>query len=137
MSLLCTTDAFAQNPRNLNFSGIPEEKRPSDEQINQAVHIVRSYLILYRTPLQLLQAPALKVLEVENESNASRAGIQAGDYLEIYDSIRPDTIDTLRSAIKNAETLGKKQIAVVIFRDAKRIVKELNPGRMGVTLVEQ
>ena len=105
------TAELRYEPEAYDFAGIPEEKRPSDELINQAVHIVRSYLILYRTPLELLQAPALKVLEVENESNASRAGIQAGDYLESYNSIRPDTIDALRAAIKEAETLGKRRIA--------------------------
>ena len=124
-------------PEAYDFSGIPEEKQPSDDLVNQAMHIIRSYLILYRAPTHLLQAPVLQVLDVENDSNAARADIQPGDYIESYDNIQPDTIDALRAAIKEAETLGKKRIAVVIYRDTKRMYKELDPGRMGVTLVEQ
>jgi len=76
-------------------------------------------------------------LDVEEESNAARADIQAGDYIVSYNGIQPDTIEALRVAIKQAKDTGKKGIETVIYRDAKEIVKELEPGAMGVTLIEQ
>ncbi|MBW2473688.1 MAG: hypothetical protein JRE56_03740 [Deltaproteobacteria bacterium] len=131
------TAELRYEPEAYDFTGIPEEKRPSEEMVNRAVHIIRSYLILYRTPSHLFQPPALKVLDVEEESNAARADIQAGDYIVSYNGIQPDTIEALRVAIKQAKDTGKKGIETVIYRDAKDIVKELEPGRMGVTLIEQ
>ena len=131
------TGELRYQPKVYDFSNIPEEKRPPDEQINQSLHIVRSYLILYRNPPQLLPAPYLKVLDVEEESNASRAGIREGDYLQSYNNMQPDTIEALRTAIKETEISGKRRIEVVIYRGAQRTVKELAPGRLGVTLIEQ
>ncbi len=125
------TSELRYQPKAYDFSNIPEEKRPSDELINQSMHIVRSYLILYRTPSQLLPAPALKVLDVEEESNASRAGIQEGDYLESYNNMQPETIEALRAAIKEAENSGMRRIAIVIYRDAKRISQENRPRQDG------
>lgn len=131
------TSELRYEPKAYDFAKRPEEKRPSDELVNQAKHVVRSYLILYRTPSELLQPPALRVLDVEEASNASRAELQEGDYIESYNNIQPDTIEALRAAIQQAEQSGQKRIAIIIYRDAKRIVRELDPGRMGVTLVEQ
>jgi S1-C subfamily serine protease len=131
------TSEVRYEPKVYDFSNMSEEKRPPVELVNQSRHVVRSYLILYRTPSHLFQPPALKVLDVEKESNAARAEIQAGDYIVSYHGIQPDTIEALRVAIKQAKDTGQKSIATVIYREAKEIVKELEPGRMGVTLIEQ
>jgi S1-C subfamily serine protease len=98
---------------------------------------VRSYLILYRTPSELLQPPALRVLDVEEASNASRAGIQEGDYLESYNNMQPETIEALRSAIKEAEGSDRERIELVVYRGAERLVMDIAPGTLGVTLIEQ
>jgi S1-C subfamily serine protease len=115
---------------------VANERRPVDDLINKAIHVVRSYLILYRSPANQLPAPFLQVIGVEEDSNASRVGIQTGDYLEIYDGKRPETIDALRNAIKAAEAVGKNRVLVVIYRGTERMEKFLGPGRMGVNLAE-
>jgi len=131
------TAELRYEPEPYDFSDKPADQRPTEEQINQAVHLVRSYLILYRTPEDLLPVPPLQVLEVVEESNAAEGGIQAGDYLESYDGRRPDSVEDLRGTIRAAEEAGKKQVKVVIFRGTERMEKELSPGRMGVLLEEQ
>ncbi len=131
------TAELRYEPQAYDFSGIPTKELPSVDQINQAIQIVRAYLILYRPPVHQLPAPVLQVLDVEKDSNASKSGIQEGDYIESYDGKSPDSIDALRAAIKDSETSGKERIIIKIYRDTERLVKKLAPGRMGVTLVEQ
>jgi hypothetical protein len=120
-----------------DFSGVPEEQRPTDEEVNSAVQLVRTYLILYRSPAVLLSAPTIEVLEIEAGSNAERGGIEAGDYLESYDGQRPDTIDELLEMIRDAEAAGKQSIQVDVYRGANRLQLELTPGRMGVRIAEE
>ena len=130
------TAELRYEPEPYGFSAVLGDQRPTEDQINQAVHLVRAYLILYRSPVNLVEAPPLKVLSVMADSNASKAGIKTGDYLESYDGKRPDSISDLRAAIREAEKAGKKQIKVVIYRDTARVEKEIGPGLMGVLLEE-
>jgi hypothetical protein len=120
-----------------DFSGVPEDQRPTDEEVNSAVQLVRTYLILYRTPAVLLSPPTIEVLEIEAGSNAERGGIEAGDYLESYDGQRPDTIDDLLEMIRGAEAADKQSIQVDVYRGANRLQLELAPGRMGVRIAEE
>jgi len=131
------TAELRYEPEPYDFSSVAEEIRPTEDQVNQAIHLVRAYLILYRTPTDLMPAPPLQVLRVEEESNASKASILPGDYLESYDGKRPNSIDDLRNAIKAAEEEGRAHIKVMIYRGSERMEKEIGPGRMGVLLEEQ
>ncbi|HKI51807.1 MAG TPA: peptide-N-glycosidase F-related protein, partial [Geothermobacteraceae bacterium] len=123
-------------PEPYDFSGVPENRQPTDAEINRARQLVRAYLILYRSPKQLTPAPTLRVIGVEADSNAAKSGLLAGDYLAYYDHSRPLSIDGLRAAIQAAQAAGKEQIRLVIYRDSERLEKTLEPGRMGVKLVE-
>jgi len=127
---------FQYLPEPYDFSGFSEEKRPTAEQISQAIQLVRSYLILYRGPDNLQLAPPLQILDVEKNSNAFRAGLQEEDYLESYDDIRPESIEGLRAAIRAAEQAGKERIPVVILRGTERLEMTVAPGRLGVNLLE-
>ncbi|MDX2493675.1 MAG: peptide-N-glycosidase F-related protein [Desulfuromusa sp.] len=124
-------------PEPYDFSERPVDQHPTDDEINQAVQLVRSYLILYRSPENLIPAPAIEVLEVEVGSNAETGGIEAGDYLESYDGQRPETIDELLEMIKVAKAAGKERILVEIYRGTSRLNLELDPGRMGVKIAEE
>lgn len=130
------TAELRYEPEPYDFSGGPEDRRPTDAEINQARQLVRAYLILYRSPDQLTPAPTLQVIDVVADSNAANSGILAGDYLESYDQIRPQSIDRLRAAIRDAQAAGKEQIQIVIYRDSERLEKTLEPGQMGVKLAE-
>ena len=88
-----------------DFSGAP--KVPGDKQINQASHVVRSYLILYRARDALVPAPVLLVTNVAAKSNAANAGIKRGDYLASYDGARLDSVDDLRAAIQGAKETSR------------------------------
>lgn len=124
-------------PEPYDFSNVLPAEQPTEEQINKAIQLVRTYLIMYRSPENLMEATFLKVLSVEENSNASEAGIQAGDYLESYNGKRPNSLEDLRDAIKAIEKEGKKKVDAEIFRGAERIAIKLDPGRMGVLLEEQ
>jgi len=123
-------------PEAYDFSDRPTEERPPDDMINRAVHMVRAYLILYRSPKNLEPAPVLRVLEVMEDSNARKAKIEADDYLLEYDGKRPDSIEELRNLIRHATEAGKQKIPVVIERAGKQQVMHLGPGQMGVVLEE-
>ena len=131
------TAELRYEPEPYDFSGMPADKLPTEDDIKEAIQLVRAYLILYRSPAGLLPVPYLQVLNVEADSNAAKAGIQTGDYLESYDGQKPTTITELRDIIKAVEEEGRERISVVIYRGTKRLGKELGPGRMGVLLVEQ
>ena len=107
---------------------------PKPKAVNQASHVVRSYLILYRAPKDLVAAPTLRVSGVTAKSNAATAGMKAGDYLASYDGRRLDSVDDLRAAIGAAVQAGKERIEIVVFRDGERLVLELAAGRMGINL---
>jgi len=120
-----------------DFSARPEDQRPTTEEINQAVHLVRSYLILYRPPMvNQVPAPAIEVLEVLAGENAERNGIEAGDYLLSYDGQLADTIDELQDMIRSAKSAGRQRIEVVVYRGGRRLTLDLDPGRMGVRIAE-
>ncbi|MHC4847175.1 MAG: peptide-N-glycosidase F-related protein [Planctomycetota bacterium] len=114
-------------PKPYEFEG----DAPKQKQINQASHVVRSYLILYRTPTETMPAPSLQITGVEG--NAKKAGVKRGDYLASYDGKPINSLDDLRAAIgAAAKTEGK--IPIVVYRGVKRVELELDPGKMGVNL---
>ena len=112
----------------------PEGKAPGEKQINQASHVVRSYLILYRKPEALVPAPILRVTNVAKNSNAANAGMLRGDYFASYDGARVDSIDDLRAALEAAAEARKEKVTVVVYRGTRRIELELDAGRMGINL---
>jgi hypothetical protein len=124
-------------PEAYDFSALPEEQRPTDDEINQAAQRVRAYLILYRSPEGLIPAPTIEVLAVETDSNAAQSGIKVGDYLESYDGQRLDTIAGLLEMIKIAASAGKQHIPAVVYRGSRRLELTLGPGRMGVKIAEE
>ncbi len=95
---------------------------------------MRAYLILYRKPDALVPAPTILVTKVAKESNAAKAGMKRGDYLESYDGQRVDSIDDLRTAMQAAKAAEKERVTVVVFRGAERMELELDVGQMGVNL---
>lgn len=131
------TAEFRYEPEPYDFSFTPEDKRPTPAAISRAVHLVRAYLVLYRTPTDLLEPPPLYVLGVVEDSNAVKAGIQTGDYLASYDGKQFKTISELRQAIQQAEDAGRESITVVVYRGREKIEKKIAPGQMGVLLEEQ
>jgi hypothetical protein len=131
------TAELRYEPRPYDFSHLPEDKRPTEDQINRAIQIVRAYLVLYRRATQPMTAPYLKVLQVVEDSNAARAGIRVDDYLLSYDGRQQRTIDELRNTIKDAETAGKERIVAVVYRGSEQVETVLGPGRIGIVLQEQ
>jgi hypothetical protein len=123
-------------PEPYDFSLLPVEQRPTEEEVNSAVQLVRSYLILYGSADSLLPAAAIEVLAVEAGSNAERGGIEVGDFLASYAGERPATIDELLAMIKAAEAAGKQQVRVLVYRGANQVELALGPGRMGVKIAE-
>jgi hypothetical protein len=119
-----------------DFSLVPEDRRPTGNEINQAIQIVRAYLILYRSATGLMPASNLKVLKVVDDGNAAKAGIRVDDWLISNDGRQQQSIDELRNAIKDAESAGKKRIAVVVYRGDDRVETTLGPGLLGVYLEE-
>jgi hypothetical protein len=111
-----------------------DQQAPSQAEINKANHVVRTYLILYRTPGDTMPAPSLQVTGVQKNSNAAQAGVQRGDYLAEYNGQPVHSADDLRAAIQAAAKAGMKKIAVVVYRGPQRLELEIGPGRMGVNL---
>ncbi len=120
---------FRYAPEPYDFEG---REPPTEKQVNAASHVVRSYLILYRKPAALVAAPVLLVTNVAANSNAAKNGMKQGDFLASYDGMMLNSVDDLRTAIQGAT--GKEKVAVVVFRDGKRLELELASGRMGVGL---
>ena len=131
------TAELRYEPAPYDFSEKPEDKRPNPEEVSRAIQVVRAYLLLYRSPVNMVETPPFKVLEVLEDSNALEAGILPGDYLETYDRRRFDSIDALRRATREAEAAGRQNIRIVLYRGPERIEKEIGPGQMGVLLEEQ
>jgi membrane-associated protease RseP (regulator of RpoE activity) len=132
-----TPDMWAGGQAELRYETQPyafEGEAPPDKQINQASHVVRSYLVHYRKPVGLMPAPILRVTGVSKDSNAAKAGMQRGDYFAEYDGTRVDSVDDLRAALRAAAEAGKQRVPVVVYRGAKRIELELDVGHMGINL---
>ena len=123
---------FRYEPQPYDFSESPEV--PSEEQVNQASHNVRSYLILYRAPGESLPAPSVRIAGVAEDSNAEKAGMKTGDFLAVYDGKVVTTMDEVRRALQEAQQEGKETVAVVIYRGTERLEIELPTGTMGVNL---
>ncbi len=108
--------------------------KPTEKQINQASHVVRSYLILYRVGEGMITAPVLLITNVAGKSNAANAGIKKGDYLASYDGMQLSSVNDLRVAIQGAAGGGRERVTVVVFRGTERLELELAVGRMGISL---
>ncbi len=128
------TASIRYEPSPYDFSQLPEERRPAANEVGKASHVVRSYLILYRAPLDSVPAPILRVTNVVGGSAADKAGIKQGDYLASYDGTRIDSIDALGTAKTTATDAGKQQVAVVVYRGPERLELELATGQLGVNL---
>lgn len=123
------TARFVYEPSPYEF---PEGERPSAEQIAQATHVVRAYLILFGKPADLAEAPTIRILGVSDGGNAARAGVKAGDWLAFYDGVRIDSADALRGAIGTAKDDTSRRIPVVLFRGTERVEVTVDPGLLGV-----
>ncbi|MBL9088224.1 MAG: PDZ domain-containing protein [Planctomycetia bacterium] len=110
------------------------EKAPPEGEVAAATHVVRAYLVLFRAPTGLVDAPTLRVTDVVADGNAARAGVKAGDYLSSYDGRPVATTDELRAAVKAAQTPGREDVPVVLYRGADRLELRLRPGLLGVHL---
>ena len=128
------TASFRYVPYPYDFSEYPEDQRPTEKQINEASHVVRSYLILYREPTNSVPAPIVRVVNVNGDSAAAKAGIKQGDYLASYDGTRVDSIEELGAAKKVATDAGKETVAVVVYRGSERLELEITTGQLGVNL---
>jgi len=121
-------------PQPYDLSEAPEDERPEQKQVNEASHVVRSYLILYRTPGESVPAPTVRVTSVAGGSAAAKAGIREGDYLTSYDGTRIDSIEELTEAKKVATDAGKEVVPVVVYRGSERLELEIATGQLGVNL---
>jgi len=129
------TAVLRYEPQPYDFGDDP--KPPPQEEIDKASHVVRAYLILYRTPGDTMAAPSLQVTGVQGKSNAAEAGVRRGDYLAAYDGQPLNSVDDLRSAIQAAAKAGKEEVTVVVYRGPTRLELELGPGKMGVNLASR
>jgi hypothetical protein len=111
------------------------DDRPTDAQAAEAIHVVRSYLILYRSPGALVPAPTLRVAGVRAGGNAARAGMAAGDYLAEYDGRVVSTPDELRLALQTAAERKKERVSVVVFRGSQRVELTVEVGLLGIEVV--
>lgn len=126
------TAELRYEPEPYDFTGA--EEKQSQAEINKATHVVRAYLIVYRTPTDTMPAPALRVTGVADKSNAAKAGVKAGDYLAAYDGKPVNSLADLRAALAAAAQPGREKVPVVVYRGTERRELELAPGRMGVNL---
>ena len=110
------------------------EQRPSDGDIAQANHVVRSYLIEWREPTDAVPAPILRVTNVNGGSAAALAGFKTGDYLASYDGVLLDSVPQLGEAKAAALEAGKTTVGVVLYRGPERLEVEMATGQMGVNL---
>ena len=128
------TAALRYEPQPYDFSELPEERRPSAGDVGAASHVVRSYLVLYRTPTDNVPAPILRIANVAGDSAAARAGLKVGDYLASYDGVRVDSVEDLGAAKQAATDAGKQRVTVAVYRGTERLELELATGQMGVNL---
>ena len=110
------------------------EGAPKPGAINNAKHVVRSYLVLYRAPHGLVAAPTLRVIHVEKQSGAARAGLRVGDSLASYDDVVVDDTEQLGAAKQRALDAGKERVPLVAYRGAERLELEIETGQLGVQL---
>ncbi len=122
-------------PQPYDFSGAP--KPPEQKQINKASHVVRSYLILYRTPTTMSAAPNVRVGEIVKGGNAAKAGIKAGDFFVEYDGQAIDSLEDLRAAYNAASAAKKASVVVVVYRHGERITVQMASGRLGVQIARR
>ncbi|MEM8883814.1 MAG: peptide-N-glycosidase F-related protein [Planctomycetota bacterium] len=134
-----TPQMKAREPIEIRYEPTPyefpdAEDAPKQAEINKAMHVVRAYAIFFRKPDALMEPPSLRITGVAPNTNARKAGIQRGDYIESYDGQTIRSLDDLRAALAAAAQAGKQEIPIVLYRGAKRLEKTLPPGRMGVNL---
>ncbi len=122
-------------PQPYDFAGA--EEKPTDAEVNEAIHVVRSYLILYRAPGALVDPPTLRIADVVEGSNAAKAGMKAGDYLATYAGKAVSSREDVRFAMETARDAGAEHVTVVLYREGERLELVLPPGPMGVHLAER
>ena len=128
------TAELRYEPHPYDFADASADDRPKQGEIDAASHVVRSYLVLYRTPGALMAAPSLQVTGVVDGSEAAGAGVKAGDYIARYDGHDLASVDDLRAAIRSATEAGNERVTAVVYRGSERMELEVRPGRMGVNL---
>lgn len=130
---------FRYEPSRYDFTGLlgEGEAPPKAEDIAQASHNIRSFLILYRKPGTTLPAPVLQVMETVGGGPAAKAGIKAGDYIASYDGAPVDSSAELRAAVEAATAAKKETCTVVVWRGTERLTFDLPAGRLGVQLSER
>jgi hypothetical protein len=126
---------FQYVPQKYDFEGAEEPPKP--EAVAAASHIVSSYLILYKDPDGLVEAPTVLILKVSPGSAAKEAGLKKGDYLFSYDGIRLYSREDVDAAKKQATEAGKKFVKLVAYRGSERIEIDFPTGQMGVSLGTQ
>jgi hypothetical protein len=119
-------------PSPYDFEGV--ENAPSEGDRAAASHVVRSYLIPYREPVDSVAAPIMRVTGVSGGSSAAEAGFQVGDYLARYDGRPVDSREQLGEAKAAALDAGKERVSVVVYRGNERLELEMATGQMGVNL---
>lgn len=84
------------------------------------------------TALRIRKPPATGFLVTGTVpgSQASVAGVAAGDILVSYDGRRIETLDELRTAAQDAG--GRDEVEIVVVRGNERVTLRLRPGKMGV-----
>jgi S1-C subfamily serine protease len=100
--------------------------------VAEAQHRIHSYCIEYRPPAGLVDAPALRIVQVVEDSSARQAGIRAGDRLATYDGVTLRSVEDLRAAIAAAS--ARERVIVVVYRGSQRLELEVPPGKLGVRL---
>ncbi|MCA8958889.1 MAG: PDZ domain-containing protein [Planctomycetes bacterium] len=129
------TAEFRYEPQPYDLVG--SDEKPSEQEVAQASHVIRSYLILYRDAGEMLSAPVVRVMDVVADSNAAKVGLKKGDYLAQYDGRTLDSVDHLRDALKAAVDAGKETVPIVVYRESERLEIEIPAGRMGAQLTDR
>ncbi|MHC4944961.1 MAG: peptide-N-glycosidase F-related protein [Planctomycetota bacterium] len=123
---------FQYVPKKYEFD--ESEEPPKPEAISAASHIVSSYLILYKDPAGLIDAPTVLIQKVSSGSAAKEAGLKNGDYLYSYDGIRLFSREDVDRAKKQALEAGKETVKLVVYRGSERMEIDFPTGQMGVSL---
>lgn len=79
----------------------------------------------------------LVVTEVVEDSQASQAGLKAGDVLVSYSGKAITNMDELQAAIAAAEADGKDSIEIIWKRGEEEMKAAVKPGRLGVHLADR
>lgn len=83
---------------------------------------------LYPAPIfGVVVAPNLKVVEVEVDSAAAKAGIQTGDIIESIDNVNVASPQAAMQAARQVQ--AKQQASLALKRNGQKVVVRVQPGR--------